>query len=239
MQYFSMTDVGMVREINQDYVYASDSSIGNLPNLFIVADGMGGHKAGDYASKYTVERILELAAAARETDPCILLDRALMQINTEIVRIAASDPDKQGMGTTFVGCSIADGLLKAVNVGDSRLYVIGEGITQVTVDHSYVQEMVDKGEIDAAQARNHPNKNIITRAVGGTDIVAPDYFEYELSPGDLVLLCSDGLTNMLEDDEIRDIVTSAGEPEAICRALIDAANAAGGADNISAVIVAP
>ena len=239
MKTFSMTDVGRVRQINQDYVYSSTEAIGNLPNLFIVADGMGGHKAGDYASRYTVERMLELAKVSAETDPCMLLDKALLQINSEIIDIANRDDDKYGMGTTFVGCSITDSRLEAVNVGDSRLYVIGDDIKQLTVDHSYVQEMVDKGEIDVSEARNHPNKNIITRAVGGSNVVAPDYFEYELAHGEIVLLCSDGLTNMVEDNEIRNIVHSYAEPETICKELIAAANTAGGADNISVVIVAP
>ena len=234
---FSVTDIGMKRKLNQDYIYASEKAVGNLPNLFIVADGMGGHKAGDFASKCTVETICDLASRSFEKNPVLILKKAIETANGSIHKKSAEDESYEGMGTTVVAASCLGKYLQIANVGDSRLYVIGEEITQITKDHSLVEEMVRMGGLDRSAARNHPDKNIITRAIGAMDTVDIDFFTVELKPEEKVLMCSDGLTNMLEDEEIRMIVQGAGSIEGRANELVSVANARGGKDNISVILI--
>lgn len=234
---FSITDIGRKRKVNQDYVYTSEEPVGNLPNLFIVADGMGGHNAGEYASKLTVETMVREIAESEETDTVKLLGGAIDSANALIRRKAAEAPGMEGMGTTVVAAVCTDDRLQIANVGDSRLYIVNKEIRQITRDHSLVEEMVRAGTISKAEARVHPDKNIITRAVGAIDEVEPDYFTVELKEGDLVLMCTDGLTNMLEDEEIRMIVDGARDIVEKTQALVEAANANGGRDNISVVLI--
>ena len=160
VELFSITDVGRRREINEDYLYTSDKPVGNLPNLFIVADGMGGHNAGDYASKHAWE----------EYDAENILQKAIDDANTHIHQIAKRNNKYKGMGTTFVAVTFEGNHVTAANVGDSRMYIINDFITQITKDHSLVEEMIDMGGIDREAARSHPDKNIITRAVGDLPI---------------------------------------------------------------------
>lgn len=234
---FSVTDIGKRRKLNQDCVYASETPVGNLPNLFIVADGMGGHKAGDFASKCAVETICDLASRSFEKNPVLILKKAIETANGSIRRKAAEDESYEGMGTTVVAASCLGKYLQIANVGDSRLYVIGEEIRQVTKDHSLVEEMIRMGSIDRGVARNHPDKNIITRAVGANDTIEIDFFSVELKPQEKVLMCSDGLTNMLEDEEICRIVQGLGSIEVRAKELISAANDRGGRDNISVILI--
>lgn len=240
---FSITDTGRRRKMNQDYVFTSDIPVGPLPNLYIVADGMGGHNAGDYASRYTVDHVAAAVAAAgmSKSDPASILAEALKDANQKLREIAAKDQALFGMGTTFVSASVRDGRLLAANVGDSRLYILRgpERIRQITVDHSYVEEMVQAGRIDRETARTLPDKNIITRAVGAEDDLTVDFFREDLTEGELLLLCSDGLTNMLTDEEIVRIVFSYRNLEDAADRLIYEANMAGGQDNISAILVNP
>lgn len=240
---FSITDTGRQRRMNQDYVFTSDIPVGPLPNLYIVADGMGGHNAGDYASRYTVDSVAAAVAGAdgKSVDASRILNEALQEANEGLRRLAAEDPDLFGMGTTFVCASVRDGRLLAANVGDSRLYVLRRParIRQLTVDHSYVEELVQAGRLDRETARTLPEKNIITRAIGAEDTLAVDFFREDLTDGDLLLLCSDGLTNMLTDDRIVQIVFSFRSLEEAADRLIYEANMAGGKDNISAVLVNP
>lgn len=239
MKTFSMTDIGRRREMNQDYIYTSDTSVGNLPNLFIVADGMGGHNAGDFASRYTVERVVEVIAGSGLTEPVSLFGEALRQANRGLLQLADENWQLRGMGTTFVAATIVQGRMSVANVGDSRLYVVNQQITQVTRDHSLVQEMVRMGEMNPEEARVHPDKNIITRAVGAVPDIEVDYFETELRPQDRILLCSDGLTNMIEDSEIRRIMCSQRDIVESVQRLVAAANDNGGKDNISVIIIDP
>ena len=234
---FSITDIGRKRQQNQDYVFTSEQAIGNLPNLFIVADGMGGHKAGEYVSKYTVETICNCIERSFEKNPTLILQKAIETANTHIRKRASEDISLEGMGTTVVAATCLGRNLQVANVGDSRLYVVNEEIRQITRDHSKVEEMVRMGVIDREAARNHPDKNIITRAIGASDDVEVDFFNVELSAGDIVLLCSDGLTNMLEDEEIREILNTQEELEERARKLIETANAHGGKDNISVILI--
>ncbi len=237
---FSLTDIGRTRQINQDYMYTSEQPCGKLPNLFIVADGMGGHNAGDYAAKVTVETVVERVAASSESDPVAVLGHAIAVANSLIHRRASESAELEGMGTTVVAAACVDGCLYVANVGDSRLYVVNRReIRQITKDHSLVEEMVRMGGIDRSQARNHPDKNIITRAVGVNETVEVDFFTVELREGDLVLMCTDGLTNMLEDEEIRMILSGARDIVEKAQELVKAANENGGKDNITVVLIEP
>jgi serine/threonine protein phosphatase PrpC len=144
------------------------------------------------------------------------------------------------MGTTFIACSIEDGRLLTANVGDSRVYISDEdGIRQVTRDHSYVGELLRSGKIDEEEARVHPRRHYITRAIGAEEEVKPDFFEEDLKPGSKVLLCSDGLTDMLSDEEIRAILTDGRTVSEECQELIDSANDKGGRDNVSVIVIEP
>lgn len=236
---FSITDIGKKRKLNQDYVYTSEMPIGNLPNVFLVADGMGGHNAGDYASKYTVETIVNEIEHSFEKNPVRILEKAIEEANSHILEKASEDESLSGMGTTVVAATCLGKYLKVANVGDSRLYIINEEITQITRDHSLVEEMVRMGGIDRETARNHPDKNIITRAVGVKESVEVDFFDVELKPGDIVLMCTDGLTNMLEDEEIRMILNGQRDIVEKAQELVKAANNNGGKDNISVILIEP
>lgn len=236
---FSITDIGKKRKLNQDYVYTSERPVGNLPNVFIVADGMGGHNAGDYASKFTVETMIQEIENSFEVNPEKILAKAIEVANEKLLAVAAEDENLEGMGTTVVAATCMGKYLRVANVGDSRLYVIGEKITQITRDHSLVEEMVRMGGIDREAARNHPDKNIITRAVGATNKVEVDFFNVELSEKDIVLMCSDGLTNMLEDEEIRMILNGQRDIVEKAEELVKAANLNGGKDNIAVVLIEP
>lgn len=236
---FSITDIGRKRKLNQDYVYTSEDPVGNLSNVFIVADGMGGHNAGDYASKYTVETIVAEIIKSFEKNPVRILSRAIEVANEHIRVRAGEDAALEGMGTTVVAATLVGKYLQVANVGDSRLYVVNDTIRQITRDHSLVEEMVRMGGIDREAARSHPDKNIITRAIGACDKVDVDFFSVELKPGDIVLMCSDGLTNMLEDEEIRMILHGQRDIVEKAEELVKAANQNGGKDNIAVVLIEP
>lgn len=234
---FSVTDIGKKRKLNQDFVFASEEPVGNLPNVFIVADGMGGHNAGDFASKCTVETMVKEMKSCFEKSPIRILSKAIRVANDRIRRKASEDESLYGMGTTVVAATCMGKYLQVANVGDSRLYVINEAIRQITRDHSLVEEMIRMGGIDREAARNHPDKNIITRAIGARDTVEIDFFHEELKPGDIVLMCSDGLTNMLDDEEIGRILKGQGTIEERAEKLVEAANDNGGKDNIAVIII--
>lgn len=239
MKTFSITDTGVLRSMNQDYYFSSDTPIGNLPNLYIVCDGMGGHKAGEYASRYTVERMVAHVSRSRLENPVRILRDAIQKANEILVIESKEDEEKQGMGTTVVAATIIDHRLYVANVGDSRLYVIGEKIEQITKDHSYVEEMVRLGKVERDEARTHEKKNVITRAVGAMEEIKIDIFEVDLKDKDVVLLCTDGLTNMVTDEKIFQIVLSSIHTERIAQLLVEEANKNGGKDNITAVVLKP
>ena len=239
MKSYCVTDVGVKRNMNQDFVYASDQPVGNLSNLFIVADGMGGHNAGDLASRYTVETMVDYIEGAEEKRPIPLLEAAVEAANRVVMEKALSDKSLEGMGTTVVVATVQDDCLYVANVGDSRLYVLDDSIHQITRDHSLVEEMVRAGQLNREEARNHPEKNIITRAVGVRNKVRIDFFDVGLYPGDKFLLCTDGLTNMVEDEDIYTLVKKETSLEAAARKLVNVANQNGGRDNISVVLVEP
>lgn len=242
MKTFSITDAGAIREMNQDFYFSSDTAVGNLPNLFIVADGMGGHKAGDYASRYTIERVVASVSRNAGDEPVSIIKEAINKANELLVAESREDEAKRGMGTTLVVGTIIGNKLFVANIGDSRLYIVGgtEQIRQITRDHSLVDEMVRMGEINADEARVHPDKNIITRAVGAADHVEADFFEVELCEDDrILLLCTDGLTNMVRDKEICDTIRQNDNIETAASQLVAMANANGGRDNITVMIIKP
>ena len=234
---FSVTDIGRKRKLNQDFVYSSDEPVGNLPNVYIVADGMGGHQAGDYASKCTVETMVREIRGCFEKSPIRILSKAIRIANDQVRKKAREDESLLGMGTTVVAATCLGKYLQVANVGDSRLYIINDEVRQITRDHSLVEEMVRMGGIDREAARNHPDKNIITRAIGARGTIEIDFFHEELKSGDIVLMCSDGLTNMLEDEEIGRILRSQGTIEERAEELIEAANQNGGRDNIAVIVI--
>ena len=236
---YSVTDVGRQRNQNQDYVFSSEMPIGPLPNLFIVADGMGGHKAGEFASKSAVETIVNEVNSSKETKTVKVLSQAIAAANKRVRERSLSDDIFSGMGTTLVACCFEDDCMTVANIGDSRLYIAdGKGIRQGTTDHSLVEEMVKMGELQRKDARLHPEKNIITRAVGVMDSVDADFFEVDdLHDGDVVLMCSDGLSNMLEDNEMAGIISGVGTLEDKGQRLVAAANMNGGKDNIAVVLI--
>ena len=240
MESFAMTDIGSRREVNQDYVYCNDDAVGLLPNLYIVADGMGGHKAGDFASRYSVNEFEKELKEQKARTVIGSMEGAIRTVNERLLKEAAAEPDYEGMGTTFVAACISDGNLFVLNIGDSRLYLLSEKgtIRQITQDHSLVEEKVLRGEIERKDAKNHPEKNVITRALGAMEQVVPDFFEVELEAGDYVLLCSDGLTNMVEDAVMKEVILGQeASLEEKASELIGLANKNGGRDNISLVLV--
>ncbi len=239
MKTFSVTDIGLKRTVNQDYVFSCEQEIGKLPNLFIVADGMGGHNAGDFASKYCVQSVIDYITNSNDVTTISILDGAIKYANKSLRKKSAEDETLEGMGTTMVAATVDDRRMIVANIGDSRLYVLNNQIKQITKDHSLVEIMVESGEINAEDARFHPNKNVVTRAIGGIDDNAcADFFEVDLNEGDIVLLCSDGLSNMLGDDEILQVVnSSSANLEEAANNLIDTANGHGGKDNIAIILM--
>lgn len=240
MRCFAGTDVGRFRKTNQDFPFASAEAVGPLPNLFMVADGMGGHKAGDYASRFIVEQVNKnLKALPEGTKPVAALKRAIEQANADLYSESLKDPGKEGMGSTLVAVTMADQAMYIANVGDSRLYLLRDDLSQVTRDHSLVEEMVAQGKMERDSEFYRLQKNIITRAMGISPQVRIDFFEVPLMEGDCVLLCSDGLTNMVDDAGISRILKTTDTLEEKTEALIHAANENGGKDNIAVVLVEP
>ena len=234
---YGNTDIGTTRKINQDYLYCSTTPVGNLPNIYIVADGMGGHKAGDVASKTAVTTIVETVKGLEIKDPISIMENALEQANIKVWQLSQDDSELSGMGTTVVMCTIIENIVYIANVGDSRLYMIGDEIRQITRDHSYVQELVRLGKIDKKEARTHQRKNELTRALGVEKTMMVDFFEMKINDGNRILMCSDGLTNMIEDETIKRLVKSEKDIKDAVDKLIDKANQNGGMDNITAILI--
>ncbi|WP_230397775.1 Stp1/IreP family PP2C-type Ser/Thr phosphatase [Novisyntrophococcus fermenticellae] len=237
MKVFAETDIGRKRQMNQDFVYASEQPVGNLPNLFVVADGMGGHNAGDFASRFGVSVLVETVRKDTNFNPVKILRHGLEAANELVLHQAKKDAAMAGMGTTMVAVTIVGHYAYIANVGDSRLYIATDRLEQITRDHSLIAEMVRIGELTPEEARNHPDKNIITRAIGTGEEVEIDFFDVKLEPGNQLLMCSDGLTNMVTDEEIYEAIQIQEGNKA--QRLIDMANANGGKDNITVIIVEP
>lgn len=239
MKTFSKTDIGRKREVNQDYVFVSDQPVGNIPNLLIVADGMGGHNAGDYASKFVVQVLKKELEKSREDGPRAMLKKAIASANHQLIAESKTDAKLEGMGTTLVAATVIEHTLYFANVGDSRLYLLNDEIRQLSKDHSLVQEMVRLGGLNAEEAKHHPDKNIMSRAIGVKEDIEIDFFEYRLKKGDIILMCTDGLSNMVEDEEIFQIVRSSRDVVEAVEQLIERANSNGGKDNIGVIVAEP
>lgn len=238
MRVCALTDIGQ-RSENQDCIFYSQESIGSFPNLFIVADGMGGHNAGDLASRLAVNTVVKRIKEIESGHFFELFDQVLSEVNAEIFALGQSSPDLEGMGTTFVAAIMDGNTLCVANIGDSRLYTIGEEVQQITKDHSLVEAMISIGEINREEAKIHQKKNIITRALGAEEEIEVDYFEIDLNPFDSILLCSDGLSNMLDDDELLYVIKKEIDIEDKVKDLIQRANKNGGKDNISVILIEP
>lgn len=238
MQTFSITDTGRTRNVNQDYVFCEENAVGSFPNLFIVADGMGGHNAGDTASRMCVEEVVSQIEKSTKVTPIGIFEQAVSAANQKVYETSLTEKALNGMGTTIVATVVLGDTAYIINVGDSRLYAYKDTLRQVTIDHSLVEEMVQSGKLHKEDMRTHPNKNIITRALGTNSDVKADCFEIEVNEGDVLLLCSDGLSNMLEDQMIEKIIkTNINDMKAAGEQLVKEANEAGGKDNISVVLI--
>lgn len=232
------SDVGMIRAGNEDNFYATADERGGI---FVVADGMGGHAAGEVASEMAVKLLRDQLAALRDLHDRRAGDRvldALRAANLAIYNRTVTEIDKQGMGTTASVLIIAGRRYLIGQVGDSRVYLLRDGaLRQLTKDHSYVQEQVDAGFLTPEQARYHPYSNVITRCVGASDDVEPDTFAGETKVGDIFLVASDGLTGMVDDRRLQQLLQARVEPARIVDSLIAEANGRGGLDNITAIVV--
>ena len=244
---FGLTHVGRQRQHNEDAFLVEDQA-----KLFLVADGMGGHAAGEIASRIAVDSITEFILHTKEEDgtwphaydeqfrrSTNRLMAAVRMANTRVLEAMRKDARLRGMGTTVVACLAEGTTVSVAHVGDSRAYLIRDGaLSRITNDHSWVFEQVQAGMLTESEAEKHPLRNVITRALGGALQVTPDASEIEAKPGDVFLLCSDGLTGMVPESEILRVVSeNSGSLDKACAQLIDVANERGGLDNITAVLV--
>jgi protein phosphatase len=241
LQIGQLTDVGRTRPHNEDYVShfvpTDPQQHSAKGSIFLVADGMGGHQAGEVASRQAVDMVIQQYYGDTEHDVGSSLVRAFRAANRAIHEQAQADPSKAGMGTTLVAAVVLGRKVYIANVGDSRAYTINRGgIDQITVDHSWVEEQMQAGLLTAEQARRHPQRNLVTRALGSRPSVEVDLFEGQMGEHDTLLLCSDGLTTHLEDPELEAAIRQY-PPQEAAQFLVDTANKRGGGDNITVLIV--
>lgn len=239
MKSFATTDIGRVRKINEDAYYNDPENMG----LYIVADGMGGHQAGEVASALAVETLSNFLlghlkeSSSSLTDIEDLLRDAIKKTNQTVYDLATSKTSYNGMGTTVVVCIVRNGWVSIGHIGDSRAYVVRKGsLRQLTTDHSLVQELLSKGRITEAEAADHPRKNILTRALGTDPAVEADLMAFQLQEGDVLMLCTDGITNHVETSELLHLL-SEHSPERASSELIKLANSRGGFDNMTVLIL--
>ncbi len=226
--YGGCSDVGHVREHNEDSILLAAP-------LFAVADGMGGHEAGEVASEIAIQTLAEMTP---EHLDAIGLEQAVVAANLNVMRAPSQGVGRDGMGTTLTAAMVENERLLVAQVGDSRAYLLHEGIMQqITRDHSLMADMIESGQITEEEARFHPNRSVITRAIGSDPYMRPDIYELNVVAGDRLLLCSDGLNTMLEDREIAYILSSVSNPQKCCEELVKAALRAGGHDNVTVVVV--
>jgi serine/threonine protein phosphatase PrpC len=232
------SDVGMIRSGNEDNFFAEAD---DRRGVFVVADGMGGHAAGEVASEMAVQivaRHLLVLTSVLDGASAEKLSHAMRDANRAIYDRMLAEVDKQGMGTTASVLVLSDNQFLIGQIGDSRVYLLRDGaLTQLTKDHSYVQEQVDAGLLTPEQARYHPYSNVITRCVGASESVEADIYDGEMKPGDVFLLASDGLTGMVDDRRLQQMLLARSGPGRIVDALIAEANGRGGLDNITAIVI--
>ena len=240
IQAWGITDKGVVRSQNQDSYYLNLAKDGLV--MAIVCDGLGGARAGNVASTLAVEAASDYLEGLPEEellrDPGGHLTQAAALANDAVYLRAIQDDDCRGMGTTMVAALLWEGKLHILNIGDSRAYHMGEeGITKVTRDHSVVEDLVHRGELTPEEARSHPQKHWITRALGAEPEARVDLYELEMKPGDFLLLCSDGLSNLLTDQELLFEAIYGEAPESCCQRMLDIALSRGAPDNVTAVLI--
>lgn len=241
MRIFGLTDVGRLRTDNQDTWLSEE--IGENRAVFVVCDGMGGALAGNVASGLAAEVFLKhlrdyIRPEMSEKYARSILLNAVNFANYEVYRSASENPSYAGMGTTLVGGFLQHGTAMLANVGDSRAYHVDpQKISRVTRDHSVIEELIERGNITPEQARRHPHRHLITRALGTEERVRADFYPLTLAQDEMLLLCSDGLSGMLEDSALFDTCHTYGEPEECARRLVDAANNAGGHDNVTVLLL--
>lgn len=240
MKAFARSDIGKIREMNQDNYYVSDPN--DSVKLFIVADGMGGYKGGEIASKLAVDStknyiMNNFEAIKKEKENILdLIRNAIEYANMVVYEKSKEIEEYSGMGTTIDICIIYTGRVYIGHVGDSRVYRLRKDFfRKLTTDHSYVEQLLKEGNITKEEAYNHPKKNMLTKALGCTAFVEPDVMVKGFQKDDILLMCSDGLTNMIRENEIYEIIKN--NPESACDKLINKANENGGLDNITAVII--
>ena len=245
MRSFGTSDIGLARKLNEDFFYCQDTYEYNSPYLCIVADGMGGHNAGEVASKMAVNEVKSFIEKAINNSDCSeiedykkLVRDAFLFANESVYNNSIENKECLGMGTTLtLALMIGDDLIIG-HVGDSRMYLITENsMAKITDDHSYVAELIKNGTIKPEEADHHPQKNLITRALGTSRSLDVDTKNIKLKKGDFILICTDGLSNMLSEVEILNIVLSKKEPDSICYELINKANLNGGLDNVTVVVI--
>ena len=237
MKIYSKIDKGIVRNSNQDAYFAGE--ISQEITFAVVCDGMGGAKAGNVASTTAVKSISEYIANSYRKNMSLdditkMLRNAIISANIEVYDMAAQNEQLQGMGTTVVAAVVRGGNAVVANVGDSRVYLVDDNITQLTTDHSIVQTLIESGKITAEDAKVHPRKNVITRALGAESDVAVDIAEYNLSENNTLLLCTDGLTNFVSEEDILKTFKE-NDISVVSEKLVELANQGGGGDNITAV----
>jgi protein phosphatase len=244
LEFASLSVIGRVRQKNEDavgrYQPEDEKELAEKGSIFVVADGMGGHRGGEIASELAVETVISLYYASDGTDPATTLRECFAEANKRILHRSTSEIDLFGMGTTCTTMVVRRGQAYFAHVGDSRAYILRNGeLLQLTEDHSLVGEMVRSGILSNEDAQHHPKRNVITRSLGTHEDMSPDFpsTPYTVADGDVFVLCSDGLTSMVSDEEVRSVLSSNDDPKEACRALVDQANGNGGKDNISVQVV--
>ena len=238
MRFSALTDLGLVRKNNEDSLFARDCAVGRLNNLFIVADGMGGHVGGEYASAFVVSKIPELL---EKIDQPTGIPEQLLYVtdrtNKALYQLSRNDKRLQGMGSTLVMTCIEGDCAHIINVGDSRLYLFDGELHQLTHDHSLVDEMVAKGKLTKDDPFYAANKNVITRVMGISAKVEPDYFRVPLQAGCRLLLCSDGLSGMVDDEAMTAVLAGIADTKQAAEKLMLSAKENGGKDNITVILI--
>ena len=242
MRYFALSDIGKRRKENQDSWLSYTNTLINEFTI-VVCDGMGGEKAGRTASTLAamsyIEHVRACLSQTRRASPDTIVRDAASYANLRLYDHAFQHPECRGMGTTLVAALMLGSVAAVINIGDSRAYLIEQdgGISRITNDHSFVAELVARGKLTKEQAKLHPRRNVITRALGAEPEVKGDVFLLNPAPGDRLLLCTDGLSNQLTDEEISAFVCGSAEPEIACRKLIDAVLESGAPDNVTAAVL--
>lgn len=242
MKFAFKSDRGIIRDTNEDYCNIV-TGYPDVPLSFVIADGMGGHNSGEVASKMAVDIVSKFIVDYPESfkDEKIITDSittAMLNANEKIFYDASEQESNHGMGTTLIVAVILEDKLFLGHVGDSSAFLIRENeIEKLTTDHTYIQELIKNGTITHEEAVNHPKRNVLTRAIGCEQNITIDSYVYSIRKNDVILLCTDGLTNMVNENEIKDTINNNQDAEKICSTLVEIANSRGGDDNVTVMII--